>query len=67
MVINTGAADDQMEELFRDTSVDSDSDEFIRTLVDDLDDVTGRKFFEVNGGAAIEVCGPPGSGKTLFW
>lgn len=44
------------------------SNEFIRTFLSDLDDVPGSKFFGLGEeGAIIEICGPPGSGKTLFW
>lgn len=50
------------------SSSDPGKEEFIRTFVSDLDDVKGSKFFNLSdGGAIIEICGEPGTGKTLTW
>lgn len=57
-------------EYFADLPKDTtkSKDEYIRTFLDDLDDVKGIKFFGLNqGGAIIEITGASGSGKSLFW
>lgn len=41
---------------------------YIKTLLDEFDDVKGTKFFSLtHGGTVIEICGASGSGKTIMW
>lgn len=58
-------------DFFCDSADDSDrtrDPECVRTFLPELDDVDGSKFFELTTeGAVIEICGPSGTGKTLFW